>query len=396
MKALLQHAAENVPYYQKQWRRQGVTVRHIRRLKDLSLLPLTSRADLEADPNAFLAKGVDKKNCVTRCGSGSPGGKTPRVFLSPEECDLINAVERRILYINGLRGRYSSLIAVPPDQVEEKQSVLDALLHGKRGVVSVSETPTEQLHVLKRMRPECFGAPLWILNRLAKKILAGENLGFHPRLVLSWGEPLREIDRETLREAFGVPPTDIYRTWEFGPIAAECPSHGGLHLNFDLVYIEILRDGKPVEPGEAGEIVVTTLANRTMPLIRYRLGDTAIWKEGGCACGWKGPALQGVHGRSDEVIVLPGGAVVTSRQFEECLDQFTNVEAYRAIQTDPRMVEVLVVPGTLFQERTAQLVRKKCIELFNNQVGVELRVVKELPLLSSRRRQSVICKLPRV
>jgi len=214
--------------------------------------------------------------------------------------------------------------------------------------------------------------------------------------LLSWGEPIRQCDRELFRETLKVEPTDMYQVWEFGPIAAECPKHQGLHLNFDLVHIEILRDGRLVGAGEIGEAVITSLANFTMPLIRYRVGDVASWKNGPCACGWKGPVLEGVHGRIEQSILLPEGIYVTSRQLADCLDQFTNVMAYRAIQTERRMVELLLVPGTLFQERTAQLVRQKCLELLNHKAGVELRVVNELPLLTGPRRQPIVCKVPHV
>ena len=58
------------------------------------------------------------------------------------------------------------------------------------------------------------------------------------------------------------------------------------------------------------------------------------------------------------------------------------------------MLEVLVVPTTLFQDKTAELVRRVCLELCRNQLGVELKVVDKLPILSGSRRQSVINKVP--
>jgi phenylacetate-CoA ligase len=393
--ALLEHAATNVPYYEKRIRAHGVTVRDLRRLNDLTILPLTSRADLERSGDAFLARGAQRTECATRC-RGAPGKHALHIYLAPEECQTIRAIERRIVESNGLKGRYNSLTVLPPDQIPPPPSWTERLFKGLHRHVSAFETIAEHLRILTQFRPDCFGAPLWTLNRLAQEIRKGHPLGFVPRLLMSWGEPMRQSDRETLRDTFDIAPTDLYQVWEFGPVAAECPKRDGLHVNFDLAHIESLRAGRPVGPGEAGEVVITSLANKTMPLIRYRVGDVAKWKEGPCACGWQGPMLEGVHGRLEHSVRLPSGVVVAARQFEECLDQFTNVVAYRAIQTEPRMVEVLVIPGTLFQERTAQLVRGKCLELFNQQVGVELRMVNELPLLTGNRRQSVICKLPHV
>ena len=393
LRPLLAHAANKVPFYKKTFHRHGISERDVRHLRDLSLLPLTSRADLEGDPKAFLSEGVQRRACICRTNART-AEKAVELYLSSEENELLCAIERRLVESNGLKGRYSCLAAVPPADIPDKQSWRDRLFHGRRDGISDAETVAEQLRVLRERKPECFSAPLWILTRLVREIRKGSELGFRPTLLLTCGEPLRQVDCEALREAFGIVPTDVYRTWEFGPLAAECSQHAGLHVNFDMVYIEILRNGRLVEPGETGEVVVTGLANRTMPLIRYRLGDLARMKKDPCACGWPGPVLEGVYGRIEHAIALPGGDFVTARQLEECLDQFSNVREYRVVQSDRRMIEVLVVPATLFQDKTAQLVRNKCLELCRNQIGVELKIVGDLPLLSSRRRQSIISKVP--
>lgn len=393
LRSLLSHATKKVPFYQRRFHQHGIGDREIRNLKDIALLPPTSRLDFEGDSRAFLTEGVSRRECEARASAKAAEGQQ-RVHLSQNESDLLKAVERRVLESNGLEGRYSSLAAVPPAEIPAKQSWRERLFKGRRDYISNAETVTEQLRVLKELKPDCFSAPLWVLTRLASEIRKGATLGFKPRLLVTFGDPLREADRESLREAFGVAPTDIYQTWEFGPIAAECPQHGGLHVNFDLVYIEILHGDRAVEDSAPGEVVITSLAYRTMPLIRYRLGDLASWKGGPCECGWSGPVLEAIHGRLENSIVLPGGDFVTPRQVEKCLDQFTNVQEYRVIQTESRKLEILVVPATLFQEKTAELVRRECIELCRGQLGVELKTVDQLPILSGRRRHHVVCKVP--
>jgi len=393
--SVLEHAVQNVPFYEKHFRQHGLGVRDLRYLKDLTLLPLTSKSDLKNDSESFLARGTVRKNCMNLAGSAE-SKQGLRVYLSAEECEVVRGIEQRVVKMNGLKGRYSSLMVMPPGQAPPPLNWCARLFRGRRDYLPTTETPAEQLRVLHESQPACVGAPLWILNRLAQEIRKGKSLGFSPRLLLCWGEAIRQSDRETLSETFGLAPTDVYQVWEFGTLATQCPKRDGLHVNADFVHVEIVRNGREVGPGEIGEVVVTTLANRTMPLIRHRVGDVASWKKDPCACGWQGPTLEGVHGQLEQAIVLPSGAFVSPRRFEECLDQFTNVVAYRAIQREPRMVEVMVVPGTLFQERTGKMVREKCIEVFNSQMGVEVKVVNELPLMTGHRRRSVVCKLPHV
>jgi len=395
LRAVLERAFSSVPFYEKRLHQHGLTLRELRHLKNLTVVPLISLADLEREHDAFLVRDTQPSACVSRCRAGT-SDRTMRVYLSPDECRMLRAIERRTIESSGLTGRYTSLMVVPPNQIPPPPGWCEQLLHGRRYYVSSFETTPEHLRVLRQTRPDCVAAPLWVLTRLVKEIQRSQPLGFAPRLVLSWGECMRDADREALRETFRVVPTDLYQAWEFGPLAAECPLHDGLHVNFDLAYIEILSQGRTIETDEIGEVVLTSLVNHTMPLIRYRLGDLANWKKVPCACGWKGPVLAGVHGRLEQAILLPTGGHIGVRQLEKCLDQFTNILAYRAIQTDRRMVELLIVPSTLFQERTAQLLRQKCLELFNNEVGVELRTVNELPILTGNRRQPILCKLPRV
>ena len=73
---------------------------------------------------------------------------------------------------------------------------------------------------------------------------------------------------------------DRYGSREFGNMAMSCEQEDGLHVIPTAAIIEILRpDGSPAEPGELGEIVITSLTARAMPMIRYRIGDTGVWAE---------------------------------------------------------------------------------------------------------------------
>ena len=399
LRAVLELAALRVPFYQKKLKQHGITLRDVKHVRDLTVLPTTTLADLETDGPSLLVENVAPAPSQACYRPGATPGSLC-VYCSPEEQETLEVVLLRVIERNGLTGHFSSLMILPPNQAPSRTGplarlgLLDRFAHRRRVFLSVYETTSEHLRWARQLRPELVGAPLWLLLRMAAETLGGKPLGYTPRLLLTWGESLRSADRATLQQAFGVNPTDVYQAWEFGPLAAEGPEHDGLRVNFDLAYIEIIRGDRRAGLGETGEVVVTTLCNRTMPLIRYRLGDLASWKapEKG-APGWPGPTLAGVHGRVGEAVILPTGQYVAARQFEECMDQFENVKGYRAVQIQPRKVEVQVVPDTLFCDRTALLIRTKCLELFGHQVGVEVRPVKDLPRFEGRRRHTVVCNV---
>jgi phenylacetate-CoA ligase len=117
--------------------------------------------------------------------------------------------------------------------------------------------------------------------------------------------------REKLEAAWGIDACDVYGLSEvIGPgVAAECrEAKSGLHLFDDHFYPEIVdpETGRPVGPGERGELVLTTLTKEAFPVLRYRTGDVTSFVEGDCACGRTHPRIARFSGRVDDMLVVRG------------------------------------------------------------------------------------------
>lgn len=131
-------------------------------------------------------------------------------------------------------------------------------------------------------------------------------LRIHPTEVWTGGEYLSAAMRAAISEAFACPVLDEYGASEFMDIAYDC-GHGWLHVNADWVLLEPVDKGyRPVPPGTPSQtVLLTNLANRVQPIIRYDLGDSVILKPDPCACGSCLPAIR-VQGRTDDIIELRG------------------------------------------------------------------------------------------
>lgn len=138
---------------------------------------------------------------------------------------------------------------------------------------------------------------------LAQQELAG---ALHLRLAELWlgGEQYTAAQRVLVSAAFGCTVRNSYGASEFFSMAFEC-SQGQLHLNDDWVILETVdARGKPVAPGAIGHAtLLTNLANRTQPLLRYRLGDRLRLLPARCPCGSAWPALE-VQGREGDTLRL--------------------------------------------------------------------------------------------
>jgi phenylacetate-CoA ligase len=127
------------------------------------------------------------------------------------------------------------------------------------------------------------------------------------RAVLTYGEPLTADVRAACQETWGAPVHDVYGCEEVGYLALQCPDHEHYHVQSESVLVEVLDDrGNRCEPGRIGSVVVTSLHNFAMPVLRYAIGDLAE-VGAACPCGRGLPVLSRVFGRRRGQVVLPDG-----------------------------------------------------------------------------------------
>lgn len=187
----------------------------------------------------------------------------------------------------------------------------------------------------------------------------GSRLGL--KSIVTTAEVLGDPHRELLEDVFGVPVQNEYGCGEVGPIAYEC-AHRRLHVMTENVCVELLTEtGEPALPGETGEVVVTDLHNRAMPLLRYRLGDFAV-RGAECGCGRSYPVIEKVWGREYEFVVTPDGRKMHGEYFlylfEDLRDDGIPVDQFQVTQVDQRRLDVAVVSGEGLSEGDLHRIRR--------------------------------------
>jgi phenylacetate-CoA ligase len=133
--------------------------------------------------------------------------------------------------------------------------------------------------------------------------------GIKVKKIIYGSERTSEAMRQRIVENFGrVELFDIPGLTElYGPgTGLECSAHDGVHYWADYYILELLDPVtlEPVEPGELGEMVVTTLRKEGAPLIRYRTRDLSRLIPGRCSCGSPLPRHDRILGRSDDMIIF--------------------------------------------------------------------------------------------
>ncbi len=164
------------------------------------------------------------------------------------------------------------------------------------------------------------------------------------------GEQLSATQRQTVVAAFGCQVRNNYGASECYSMACEC-AQGRLHLNSDWVILETLDSrGNPVAPGEdAHTVALTNLANRTQPLLRYRLTDRVRYCSVACACGSRFPAIE-VEGRADDTLSLPAAqdrrVQLLPLALETVLEEEGGLTQFQLVQRSDHALELRLGQGT--------------------------------------------------
>lgn len=251
--------------------------------------------------------------------------------------------------------------------------------------------------------------------QLAAEQKAGR-LRIHPLLAVASGESLAAHAAAEIEAALGCRVTERYLASEALALTSRC-RQGLLHVNADWNIVEPVDDAfRPVPPGELSHtVLVTNLANRVQPLIRYNLGDRVQLAAGPCACGSPFPTLR-VEGRSGGVLsfaaadkatldgtrldgpgldgAVPDGAVVDGAGLDgnvvtvlplalgTVIEETAGVRRFQAIRTGPRSLTVrleLWPDAATTAVRTAVGERLGAFFAAQGAAGVDVRFSDEPP-----------------
>jgi phenylacetate-CoA ligase len=216
-----------------------------------------------------------------------------------------------------------------------------------------------------------------------------------PRGIITTAMVLHPWQRRSIEDVFGCPVTNRYGCEEVSLIACECEQHDGLHINADSLYVEVIRDGRPAEPGEPGSVVITDLANRAMPLLRYQVGDVAVRSERRCPCGRGLPLLEQIEGREADYVTTPAGELISGISLTDHFAcRVPGIVQLQIIQETLRQFRFRVVRGPDFGPHSLEQMRALVVERFGPDVAWECQYVERIPQEPSGKYRFCISKVP--
>jgi phenylacetate-CoA ligase len=379
LRETLAWAIERVPFY-----REHVAAAPLRGLEDLCTLPFTRKTDLR-DHYPFGLFAVPRTELVRIHASSGTKGKPTVVGYTAADLDVWREVMARLMVAAGARRGHMLQVAFGYGLFTGGLGFHDGAERIGMAVVPVSAGNTARHHLLLQdFRPDALcGTPSFALH-IAESLRAGggrpDALGM--RYGMFGAEPWTEGLRAALERAWGCPAYDIYGLSEIiGPgVAGECEAREGLHVMDDHFLPEIVdpASGAPRAEGEEGELVLTTLTKRALPMLRYRTGDVTALTTAPCRCGRTSARIARLKGRVDDMLVIKGVNVYPS-EVEAALLTVDDLEPHYQLVVDRSAtlarVEVHVEPaaGLLARCGGSFVATHPAVEALGRRVGERLR-----------------------
>jgi len=355
LRATLAWATERVPFYAERLRGRAV-----RGLGELATLPFTRKSDLrEHYPFGLFA--VPRAELARLHASSGTKGKPTVVGYTAGDLDVWREVMARVLVAAGGRAGDTLHNGYGYGLFTGGLGFHDGAERVGMSVVPVSSGNTARhILLLQDVRPAGLCATPSFALHIAETMheQGGDPRGLGLRYGLYGAEPWTEGLRGALERAFGCPAYDVYGLSEIvGPgVAGECEAREGLHLADDHFLPEIIdpATGAVLPPGHEGELVLTTLTKRALPLIRYRTGDVTTLTDAACACGRTSARIARVKGRSDDMLIVKGVNLYPSEVEAALLGVEELVPHYQLLvdrRTTLARLEVQVEPAPAVVER---------------------------------------------
>jgi len=319
MRATVSRAYERVELYRQRMNERNISPQDIRSLDDLARIPFTVKSDLrDSYPFGLFASPMEE--VVRLHASSGTTGKPIVVAYTQQDLGVWTNAMVRMFAACGL-GRNDII------QNSYGYGLFTGGLGAHYGAEALGATviPTSggntdrQIMVMKDFKVTAICCtPTYFLHLLDRAADMGVDLRELPLRVGVFGaEPWSDSLRRHIETAGGIKAYDIYGLSELtGPgVGGECRCQDGLHIFEDHFYPEIVdpETGEVVPEGEEGELVLTTLSKRAMPMLRYRTRDMTSLVPGTCTCGRTLRRIRRISRRSDDMFIIRGVNVFPSQ-----------------------------------------------------------------------------------
>lgn len=401
---LLKHAYNTTPYYHKLFNKYNIISNNEVDIGKIQAIPPLEKEILREKKEELISSVANSRKIVWNSSGGSTG--EPVQFLQDSiyndwsratkiwfnEWTGTKIGDKHIQFWGSERDLFEGNIGFKAKLTNWilNRKLLNSFRMGK-------EEMNKYVNIINSYQPVQILAYAESIYELARYV-EQEGLSIHsPRAIMTSASTLYPYMRDTIEKVFQSPVYNRYGSREVSDMACECSEQKGLHISALTHLIEVVHpDGTPCLPGEEGEVLVTSLTNYVMPLIRYRIGDTAIYTSETCSCGMKLPLLKQVTGRTVERIFKADGTSISPLYFIHLIGVVLNkgeINKFRVIQENIDEIYIILVPSQTIKQELLDEIKNKVLIVMGSSCKVSFKVVEDIEPSPSGKYNCVISKV---
>lgn len=351
---ILEYLQNNSKFYQDMFKEHNIDIKKIKTLEDLSNIPVTTKNDLQKRNKDFLC--VDETEIIDYISTSGTLGEP--VIFSMTDSDLT-----RLAY-----NEYISFSCIGAEKTDIFQLMVTidrlfmaglAYYSGIRklgaGIVRVGPgNPKLQFDTIKRISPTALiTVPSFIIK--LTEYAEENNIDLSKTSIkkaVCIGEPIRNENFELntlgqqIKNKWDIQLFSTYASTEMGTAFTECSEGRGGHHHPELIIVELLDENNlPVKEGELGEVTITNIGVKGMPLLRFKTGDISTFHTDPCKCGRNTMRLGPIVGRKQQMIKFKGTTLYPQALYD-ILNGITDIKDYiievstNKIGTDDLLIKI--------------------------------------------------------
>ena len=401
IKEIVAYVKKNVPFYKEKYECFDT---EISSLNDFKKLPVLSKSELRNNPEKFISKLYDRSKLITISTGGSTGEPLSLFYekgvVRTREFVFLNHQWSRVGY------KFGDKIAVFRSAMirgREKNQLWDYDPIKNRFIYSTfdlnPENITKILEHMRKVKPKYLYVYPSALTVIANYMKSNNEIPI-PSIKGIWtaSENAYPSQIKLFNEVFQAPVCRQYGLGELAAFAGSCEHSLSYHCYNTYSYVELLdSDGNEINvPGKVGEIVGTSFDIYSMPLIRYRTGDFAVFENTSCSsCGYKGLIFSEIEGRAQEKIVDKFGNIFSLGPFIFGIHEefWSKISSIQFIQEKIGILEILVSSNTMNSEEVKSYVHNLFQPRFSNNFEILVKSVNQIDKTFSGKHKYLIQRL---
>jgi len=353
---MIKYCRKSIPYYQKLLSECGLSEQDFTHIHDLAKLPALDKQTVRERANEF--KNPEVRPYMVQHTSGSTG--TP-LALNVDEYTyklamalVVDHEEQFGVPFGARRATFAGRMIQPVENMKPPFSRYNRAENQRLfSSYHINNTtfPYYRRELDQFAPEEIIGYPSAIYDIASQYHHFDVAPQFRPKVVITNSETLMDWQRTRIEAVFNCPVRDYYGTAEYVLFSGQC-SKGMYHLNPVIGMVETVDSVDRPVTDTAGEILATSLTNKAMPLLRYRIGDTAIMGSKQCACQSGLPYFKQVLGRTDDVILTEDGKRIG--RIDHIFKGLSGIQEAQVIQDQLNRCRIKVVtaqPGMTIDEQ---------------------------------------------